>query len=178
MLKLRANLKRFAFARRGVAAVEFAILLPIIALVFFGLFELCNGVACRERVEVLAATTSDLVAQSKQVSDADVSNIFNAANAIVYPFPANATVVLTSLSYVDDTTGKVEWSDASSGAARTVNTNITVPTGVIANGGTVIMSEISYHYVSPTHYVVPISVDMTGKFYSRPRRSNAVARVP
>jgi Flp pilus assembly protein TadG len=169
--------KRFAAARKGVAALEFAIILPLIALVFFGLFELSMGVACRERVENLAATTSDLVAQSKQVSDTDIANIFTAANAIVYPFPANSRVVLTSLSYVDDTTGRVEWSDASVGAARTVGDDVTVPEGVIATGGTVIMSETTYVYSSPTHFVVPISVTMTNKFYSRPRRSLSVARV-
>lgn len=172
------RLKSFARARKGVAAVEFAILLPMIALIFFGLFELSNGIACRERVESVAATTSDLAAQSKQLSNADVTNIFGAANAIVYPFPANARVVLTSLAYVDDTNAQVQWSDANSGVARTVGTNISVPSGVITSGGSVIMSEITYVYTSPTHYVVPVSVTMTGKFYSRPRRSLAVTRVP
>ena len=80
-----------------------------------------------------------------------MTNIFNAANSILYPYPsAPAKIVITSA--VDDGHGgaKVAWSKAQNTAARTPGATITVPTGLIVSGsgGSVILAEISYSFTS------------------------------
>jgi Flp pilus assembly protein TadG len=172
------HLNRFARDKKGVAAIEFALIAPVIILIFFGLIELSEGTACRERVEGVASTTSDLVAQTNQISDTGVANVFAAANAIIYPYPTGVTIVLTSLSDNGPGQGKVLWSDAQNGAAHTAGSILSVPTGVITTGGTVILSEVTYTYSSPSKFVLGSPVTMSSSFFSRPRRSAQVTRVP
>ena len=62
------------------------IITPAILALFFGTAELSQGVAIDRKVTITARSLSDLVAQSTTVSDADMTNIFNAASAIMTPY--------------------------------------------------------------------------------------------
>ena len=68
------------------------------------------------------------------------------------------------------------WSDAYHGTARTTGAAVTVPSGLITTGGSVILAEVTYTYTSPANYMVKIPVTMTNNFYSHPRRVAQIAR--
>jgi Flp pilus assembly protein TadG len=165
--------------KSGVAAIEFALIAPLLILVFFGLIELAEGVNCRARMENTASSVADLAAQARNITDADRDNIFNAANALMYPNPATIKIKLSSL--VDDGTnsnhGRVVWSDATPNeTARTIGQIVPLDPGLIATSGSVIMTEVEYTFDSPVAYVLPAHKTMTSRFYSRPRRALQVTR--
>jgi len=171
------RLSHFLRARDGLAAVEFAFIAPVMIVLFFGALEFSMAVDCHTRVNNVAATTADLVAQSTTVSSTDVSNIFSAANSILYPYAsANAQIVVSSL--VDNGKGgaTVAWSNAQNTAPLTVGATVSVPAGLIVSGsgGSVILAKISYSYVSPSLVVLTGPLTMSGSFYSKPRRSMTV----
>jgi len=68
----------------------------------------------------------------------------------------------------------VAWSDQQNTTARTQGSVVTVPTGLMTSGGSVILAEITYAYASPTTQVLTGTVTMTGSFYAHPRRSAKV----
>jgi len=167
--------RKFARSRSGMAAVEFAFIAPVMILLFFGGIELADALNCKSRVTRVASTVADLVAQSTVLTSADVTNIFNAANAILYPYPAGqAKIVITSLKDVQGNV-KVDWSKAQNTSVRSTVPN-PMPAGLIVpnSGGSVIFAEISYTYSSITTHVLPTTITMTGSFYSRPRRALTV----
>ena len=167
---------RMLKARDGLAAVEFAFVAPVMIVMFFGAVELSAAVDCRTRVTNVASTAADLVAQETTVSPADMTNVFAALNAIIYPYPSGAAkIVISSIVYKTSTTGTVVWSDQQNTTARSVGATVTVPTGLMSSGGSVILAEISYAYASPTTQVLTGTVTMTGSFYAHPRRSASVA---
>jgi Flp pilus assembly protein TadG len=186
MLKVRT--RAFLLAKRGAAAVEFAFIAPILVLVFFGLVELSEGLNARQRMENVAATTADLVAQSQGMNPTGINNVFAAANTIMYPYPTtDIEIRLTSI--VDDpdnslSKGVVAWGQATANAeAREAGDEFTVggvgadtiPTGVITAGGSVILAEVTYTFTPITHYVIGGPVTMTTRFFSRPRRVVSVS---
>jgi len=61
---MQALLRRFRKAKDGLAAVEFAMLLPVMITLFFGVVELSLALACRADVTNMAAAAADLVAQA------------------------------------------------------------------------------------------------------------------
>lgn len=170
-------LSRSSFIRekKGVAAVEFALIAPVIVLVFFGLIELCQGMNAKQRVESVASTTSDLVAQSTNMTPTAINNVFQAANAILFPYPAGANVTVVVSSLVEDGTtpnsAKVVWSKTRNGIVRPTDSTMPIPPGVITPGGSVIYAQVTYSFTSVTSYVIGHTVTMTSNFYSRPRRS-------
>src|ERR1700761_4858605 len=71
---------------RGIAATEFAVIVPVMLVMFFGTVEFSSGVAVDRKVTLIARTTSDLTSQSTSVGDSDMTNFFTAAYAILQPF--------------------------------------------------------------------------------------------
>jgi Flp pilus assembly protein TadG len=174
-------MKRFWKQTDGLAAVEFAFVLPIMLSFFLGLIEVSQALSCRASVTDLAATGSDLIAQESSVTTADMSNVFNALAAMLFPFDASKAKITIS-SIVDNnttTTGKVAWSCTYGGTARTANSVVTVPTGIIVpgGGGSVILSEVTYNYGSPISGYFVKNLTMTNIFYSKPRLVSQISLV-
>ena len=162
-------------ASGGAAAIEFALLAPVMIAMFFGVVEFSAAVDCRTRVTNMASTAADLVAQDTVISPADMTNVFAALNAIVFPFSsATSKIVISSIVDNGSGGGKVDWSDAQNGPARTPGSSVTVPAGLISSGGSVILAEVTYTYSSPTTVVLIGAVTMSNSFYAHPRRSAKV----
>jgi Flp pilus assembly protein TadG len=162
--------RTFANDRKGLAAVEFALIAPVMVIMFYGAVELSSAVDCNSRVSRVSATVADLVAQETAVSTTDTTNAFNAANAILFPYASsNAKIVVSSL--VADSTGKVTvaWSDAQNTAKRT-SPPAGIPAGILPAGGSVIYAEVNYSFTPAVSYFLG-AVNLKGNFYSKPRRS-------
>jgi Flp pilus assembly protein TadG len=164
-------LRKFRRAHSGIAAVEFAMILPVMLVLVLGAVEVTSALICKTDVSNTASTAADLIAQESSVDTADMTNVFAALSALNYPFPTSGLkVVITSV--IDDGKGggKVDWSQANTGSARTTNSSVTVPAGLITTGGSVILAEVTYSYTPPTNWLVKIPIAMSNTFYCHPRR--------
>jgi Flp pilus assembly protein TadG len=162
---------------RGVAAVEFALILPILLLLYFGVVELTQGVMAQQRSSHTASTVGDLVAQSSTITAAEVGDIFTVGDTIMYPYPTTPLGMRVS-SVSENAAGvvTVQWSQASGMAALAKNATVTDPNlaNVITSGQTAIISEAQYTYTSVFSYVMPKPVVFDQKYYLRPRLSDQV----
>ena len=87
--------RRFAVERRGVSAVEFALILPLMLVIYAGCGEVTTALIVDRKVSRAASTISDLVAQQSSVSAAAMNGIFDATTAILEPYDVSlAKVVL------------------------------------------------------------------------------------
>ena len=181
---------RFRRSEKGLAALEFALILPVLVSMLFGMGELSLAVFCRTDVTQVASTVADLIAQESTVASTDLSNVYNAANTILYPYYPNLstskpTIRITSVifdtSTNSTTVGKVNWTCSQSGngtlspASRAVNSTVTFSQPLLSSGGSVVMVEVAYSYASPTTQVIAGSYNMTNQFYTKPRR---VGQIP
>ncbi|HEX4861495.1 MAG TPA: TadE/TadG family type IV pilus assembly protein [Rhizomicrobium sp.] len=170
-------LKRIRAAQGGMAAAEFALILPALLAMIFGAIEVTNVLIVRADVANITSSAADLIAQESTVGDTDMTNVFNSLSALIYPYSTTgASIVITSVIDDGHGGGKVAWSDAYHGTARTVGAAVTVPTGLITTGGSVVMSEVTYSYTTPSAYLVKVPVTMTNTFYSHPRRVAQILR--
>ena len=72
----RKGLKSFWRDRRGVSAVEFALIAPVLVIFYCGLAELTQAMMAQRRLSNIASSIGDLVAQSAQLNDASRDDIF------------------------------------------------------------------------------------------------------
>src|ERR1700745_4315134 len=86
MKSLVRNWFRMRADRRGLAATEFAFIMPVMLVMFFGTVEFSSGVAVDRKVTLMARALSDLTSQSTSVTDDDINNFFLAANWIMWPY--------------------------------------------------------------------------------------------
>lgn len=119
---LRDRALRWAACSGGVAAVEFALVLPIMASLLLGMSEVTLGVNMDRKLTLLSRAVADLTARSQgsgtlltsQLSTSDMSSIFAAASAIMRPYDATAVqMVVTSINVTQVGTlyvGTVGWS--------------------------------------------------------------------
>ena len=69
------RLRGFLADKRGVSAVEFALIAPILIMIYLALAELTLGMMASRRTSHLAATIGDLAAQSENLTDANITSI-------------------------------------------------------------------------------------------------------
>lgn len=165
----RGIFRRMAGDERGVSAVEFAMLAPVLIAFYFGMAEFCQGFMAQKRMGHVSAMVADLVAQEESINTASLGDIFAIGGLIMKPFPT--APLQQRVSSVTRTAGvdRVDWSHSSGMAPRAVNSTITLPTGLITNGESVIVSEATYDYDSPVDYFLPEVTRFSHVYYLRPR---------
>lgn len=169
---------RFLRAGSGIAAVEFALIFPLMLTFYFGSIEVTNMLTANRRVTSVAYTAADITAQAASISNADIADIFNASTAILAPFSTTPlTVRITSVVANSSNVPKVAWSDGRNIAPRAVGSNITLPPGLTTAGSSVIVAEVTYAYSSPISEIVTETITFTDNAYLKPRRAVQIARI-
>ncbi|HEX5379602.1 MAG TPA: TadE/TadG family type IV pilus assembly protein [Phenylobacterium sp.] len=168
-------LSRFTRDRRGAAAVEFALIAPIMLLLYYGLAELTQGLMADRRAAHVAATIGDLAAQDTQLNQTEIDDVFMVGQAIISPFPsAPLSMRITSVKADASGNPKVVWSKASGTMTALTGDVSGVPAGLIAANESVIMAEASYHYTSSIKKVIPNGLNFSQKYYLKPRKGSEV----
>ena len=201
-LRIRLAAARLFNDSSGIAATEFAMIVPIMLVMFFGTVEISSGVAVDRKVTLVARTVSDLTsralptAQSQSWSTVDdnyLQNVFTASIAILNPYAADPVKVTLSEIYVDPTgkVAKIQWSRAAtiaigatqatlvaSSPSRTPGNDVTsiVPSKLLVPQTYLIFSEVKYLYKPAIGYVMASSgVTLSDVAYTRPRQAVCVA---
>jgi Flp pilus assembly protein TadG len=177
---LMTALRRFVRERRGVSAVEFALILPIMITLFVGGQEVTQGITIKRKVTIATRTIADLVSQSTTVSDTDLVAIFDATSTVLAPFAAGNLKMIISNIYIDDNNNAtVVWSAAHNGAtARSAGQSVTLPTGLNQFKKTSLLwAETEYTYTPTIGYVISGAIDLKDKLYLRPRLTDCITRV-
>lgn len=163
---------------RAVAAVEFAIVVPFMLLLYVGGVELGNGLAISVKVSETAHTVADLVSRNACVTDASLSTMLGASAVTIAPYAsANTTVVVSEVS--TDASGKatVTWSKALNGTARPVAQQVILPAALgtpSPSNTSLILGEVTYQYTPNLGYAITGTIPIGEKYYLFPRVSSAV----
>jgi Flp pilus assembly protein TadG len=166
-------LSRFGRCGSGLAAVEFAMIAPVLILVYFGLAEFCQAYMAQRRMGHATSQVADIVAQSQTITADTIDDTFAIGGLILAPFPESPLALrVTSITRGTDGVARATWSRGK-GMTKLTGT-VAVPAGLIANGETIIMSEGTYDYESPLGQVLPGMRRFNHTYWLRPRLVNAI----
>ncbi|HYD28564.1 TadE/TadG family type IV pilus assembly protein [Brevundimonas sp.] len=174
-MKKRSLIRRLTGDQRGVSAVEFAMLAPVLIAFYMGMTEFCQGFMAQKRMSHVAAMVADLVAQEDTVTPAAVDDIFDIGGLIMRPFPT--TTLHQRVSSVTNVGGvpTVDWSRAEGMTARAVGSTMTLPADLVSAGESVVVAEVTYDYDSAADYLMPGLTRFSHTYYLRPRTSDKTA---
>jgi len=172
---LRRHLVRFRrrLSRndRGVAAVEFAFIAPIMLAMLVGIVDISNAVSINWRMSQLNRTLADLSSQAKTLTTAESVQIFAASAATMSPY-SGPTPFMSIYNVTINSTGvaRVCWIFSSYGSnvlGLSPGSPVTLPNAAMAvPNSSLIMTAAKLNYAG----LITPSFDMDAKpLFFRPR---------
>ena len=168
------------FARdcRGLSAVEFGLMLPVILGLFMGSFDVGRLALANLKIFNAASSMADLVARDKKITATTLADLFGAATQIANPFDLSAAgkVIITSVSADTDDDPRIFWQSSGAGTLA-ANSVVGSVVGAVANlppdleveaQETIIVAEVFYQFV-PYFGLLTSTTTVYHSAYYRPR---------
>ena len=153
---------------RGVSAVEFALIAPLMVSLYLGCVEISDGVSAQRKVTLIASTVANLTAQSTTLSTTDVSNILDASTAIIYPYGSSTLKMTVSCIAIDaNKNATVKWSVTRNGTA--LSGGVTLPSALQVANTQLVYSQVSYGYKPAVGYTITGTLTLSEQMYMMPR---------
>lgn len=175
-LSSRCALDRFRRDEDGVAAVEFAMIVPALVTLYLGCVDLTMGYTIYRKVLHATSVMSDLVTRTNSVTKSDLDAIFDIGDASVAPRASGLDSAKISAITVDAAgKAKVSWSRARNMTADPVGTLITLPSDMSSLRSTNLIRTIAgYSYQPPGASQVIGTIPFQKELYNVPRTGTNV----
>jgi Flp pilus assembly protein TadG len=168
--------------QRGISAVEFALIVPVMCTLFLASVETTQGLQADRKVSLAARTLSDLASQATIIANTDMTNILDATTDVLAPFPiSKAKVVVTGIQTDALGVSRAVWSDTLNGTRYSCGQTMTIPTQLkptLGTTGFLVLAEVTYDYKPTIGYLIAGTVTLTDRLYTRPRIGETVSRTP
>ena len=147
--RLVQQARRLARERNGAGAIEFAILFPVLVMLYIGAFEITIGLSVSKRATRAAGSIADLVTQQQSVTKSALAQMPSVATAMFVPYNSTSlTLKITGISIDAGANAKVLWSWAQDGTTPYAK-NVTVsdvPADMKTANSFLVRTELSIPY--------------------------------
>ena len=175
-------LRRFARDQRGVGAIEFAILFPVLLMLYLGAFELTVGLNVSKRASRSAGSVADIVSQQSSISKSVLAGMPSVASAIFAPYTTTGlTLKITGIAIDANGKATIAWSWAQDGTRPYPSgTVITVPSNMNQASTFLVRSELAipYQLISFGTDFLPSGtnqITISRQYYYRQRVGNSIS---
>jgi Flp pilus assembly protein TadG len=169
-------LRNFRRDSGGVAAVEFAIIVPVALVLLTGTIVYGDAIAIDRKVTLTARTVTDLVTQYSSLTQSQIQVLLGASSLIVAPYSASNIIVTVSEVKVDSGgNATIAWSQSTpNGTPRSQGSTVTLPTSIDTPGAYYVFGEVQYTYTPTVGYQVTGSIVLHDSTYMSPRVSTSI----
>jgi Flp pilus assembly protein TadG len=170
MRNMMSLLRRLARDRRGVSAIEFALLAPVMISLVVCTAEISEGVGADRKVSLVTAALANLTAQSATLSTTQMSNILDASSSIIQPYSSSLlAMTVTCLNIDANKNVTVKWSVTRGGTAN--SGSMTIPSALAVANSQLIYSQVSYAFTPNLGGRITGTLTLSDKMYMSPRIS-------
>lgn len=172
------RLTQFARDTRAVAAVEFALVLPLMLALYLGSVEAARLYTADRKVATIASSMADLVSREDgSITKSRLDDYFKAATNIIQPLTSTGLgQVVTLVKIASDGKATVSWSAKyGTATAREANSDFplaaTTKINTLAKNadGWLIAAEVTYPYEPILGYIISDTVNLKHVEYYLPR---------
>ena len=176
--RFRARLRALRRSRKGTAAVEFAIIAPMMISMLFGTVEIVDALGTSQRAENTAASIADVVSRDDAISNSELTDIWEAADALMYPDnPENLQVCISAVMINSENDAEVLWSESNRGCpSPAAGSPVSLDPGMMTPGSSLIVARTRYTYHSPLGLLFGAAVTMDHSAQRRARIVDPVTR--
>jgi Flp pilus assembly protein TadG len=179
MVRSMARLqRRFIASTRGIAAVEFGMVLPVLVLLFLASIDAGRAVAIYMKLRAAAYTLDAITNQYTTLASADLSTITGVTLDVLAPYSTTPAVLTVSqISVNSSTNATVSWSYSLNGTALTQGATVNVPSGLSSCSSYpcyLIFAQVSYAYTPLFGYFTPSAINLSDSLFVTPRNSECI----
>ena len=169
------RLRAFAACRTGVAAVEFAVILPFLLLIVFGGYQMVEATSAYRKATLTARTVADLTTQYTTMGTADVATVLNASAQVMAPFDTSSLViVLTEFATNAAGVSTVTWSKSLNGTPLVAGKTVILPASVAQVGTSIVLSQVTYSFTPAVAYKLTGPIAMSSQLFMNPRSIQSI----
>jgi len=138
-------ISRFRDDCKGVAALEFALIAPIMIMLFVGTLEVSAAVSVNRKVSRISSVVGDLVTQSTELNGTDITNIMNVSSDIMEPYDNAVKIRITGID-ISGGTATVTWSCNQGWSSLSNGSVYTVPNAIKTDGTFLVAARVQTTY--------------------------------
>ncbi|HEV2676360.1 MAG TPA: TadE/TadG family type IV pilus assembly protein [Aliidongia sp.] len=182
-------LRKLCRDRSGVAAVEFALVVPVLLVMWLGMEQFSELTTADSKTLMAAQSVSDMVAQVGAWQNGQFNDIVNAATQIMAPLPTSGALTVDVVGVAYDSSNQPTmtggWRCTSSGGPA-ADTTIPLSTayGLGVSGQTIIMVNVKYAFqpavsfqiLTPAVLAALGAKTLSERSFNRPRLGLQVAK--
>ena len=161
----------------GVAAIEFALVIPLVILIYAGGFEIVQAATVNRKLTDTTVQLANVTTQYTAVAaNPDLNNIAAASSQIMAPYPTGSlSIVITEVQTDVSSNGKVAWSQGYGGASCLAkNSAVTLPSGFASPNSYYILVQTTYSYAPTIGSAFVHTIPMTDQIFMVPRQSTSI----
>jgi Flp pilus assembly pilin Flp len=172
-------LRRLLGDQRGVAAIEMALIAPVLLAMTLGMSEVAMKMLAQYKAAQTATTVADMVARYQTLSKSDVSGLLDASSKVIgtADFSTSGRIILSSVTKsVTATSPTIVWQcTGGGGLSQTSRLGIigsaaSLPGNLaLDNGDNIIVAEVFYSYVPVISFLDSQSTTLYNVATFRPR---------
>jgi len=167
---LRQAWGRLARDRRGVSAIEFVLIFPLLVGLLAGTVDFGQALMVSRKMDQIVSTLGDMVSQKSAWTTSDLDAIITGTATIIQPFDStNLQIQMTVLDVANNLTTTVNWARAYHTSALTKGSAspVTIPTNIAEAGVQLIAVKATYSLTTPFSSLLKPVTGVTSYSYSK-----------
>jgi Flp pilus assembly protein TadG len=166
-----------SWARRddGVAAVEAALIFPIMLTLLMGTYDLGNAILANQKTIRASQVVGDLVTRERSIDDQGIDDAIDAAELALVPMPPEGLGIdIVSISFDENEQATIEWRETRGMTADPDVLNRVA--GLAAPNEGVVVVLVRYNFLPIFANFVTGEIAMEEVAFTRGRKSAVVTR--
>lgn len=166
---------------RGVSAVEFALIFPVILLLLAGMVEINEALTVHRKLRQVSSTVSDLIAQQSLITPAQVDLTLGGAASMLLPYDTTNLQIVLSLIDVSEEGQTIAWSRGYHAAAEHEGAvaSFEVPATLAVAGSQIVAVKVDYSFRTAFSNLFEAFFEHSGyamqdRMYERPRLGDSI----
>jgi Flp pilus assembly protein TadG len=162
--------------RRGVAAIEFALVLPMLLFVGLGGYALTDACSTYRKLTDTTVEAANVAAQYTTMQAADAQSVMAATAQIMTPYStANLKMVLSVITTDASSTATVLWSQPYQGGTQLIkNAPFALPANLAQPSTSYVLVQSNYTFIPLTGSGLKGSIPMQDQLIILPRQSPSI----
>ena len=161
---------------RGVSAIEFALIVPVILVLLIGMVDVNEALTVHRKMRQISSTVADLVAQRSEVTSAELTMTLNGGASLLAPYDTTNLDIVLSVLNVAQGGQTVAWSRAYQTSAEVTGATpaFPAPAALAETGIQVVAVRLDYTFQTLSSSLLESILGRSGyqmqdTMYERPR---------